>query len=135
MYIYINCYNSLRFFPGFSKTLRKGHNFCQFKDHKSRRRYEIKTNDPIFFIYFSSLTFSEPHFSIWKLSKYIFIRSPFGLLWAGKYLNFGGASCVRLGFFPAHFRKHNYWGKKKKKTDITFPFDLRINSKMFKVIS
>ena len=34
--------------------MQKGCNFWQFKDHKSGRRYGDNTNDPIFFICFSS---------------------------------------------------------------------------------
>ena len=46
------CINSLRFFADISKKLQKRHNFWQFKDHKSGKTYETKTNYHIFFTCF-----------------------------------------------------------------------------------
>ena len=101
----------LRYFADVSKKLQKGHNFWQFKDHKSGRRYENKVYDPIFFICFSS-SVKKPHFCILNLSKFIFLGHPFvhsGLqnTWILE------VKAVRLGFCPIRFKKDTHWEKWK----------------------
>ena len=74
--IYINCYNSLRFVADISKTIQKGHNFLQIKDHNSGRRHETQTNDPIFFICFSSTNCLWNSFFHLKIVKIYFHEVP-----------------------------------------------------------
>ena len=54
-FIYVNCFNRLRFLDKVSTKLQKIHFFRQFKDHNSRRKHGNKTNDPIFSSTFSAL--------------------------------------------------------------------------------
>ena len=118
--IYINCYNSLRFFADISKKLQKGHSFWQFKDPNSGSRYENNTNNSIFSSAFWALTVQEPHFCIWKLSKFIFIGSVF---W--------GESCdIRI--LSRSIQENTHRGKWKTNT---FSIELRINSKTSRIIS
>ena len=111
--------------------MEKRHNFWQSKDHNLKRRRENQTDDPIFFICFSSPV-SENHSSIWKLSKLIFMGSPlahYGLqnTWILE------VKAVRLGFVP--FDSENIHIEESKKAGFTFSIELRTNSKFFRVIS
>ena len=74
----MNCYNSLRPFAGISKKLLKGHNFRQFKDHNSRRRYENKTNTSFFKFAFRARTVEKPYL------ESLAVRSEFCLVWFWK---------------------------------------------------
>ena len=69
------------------------HYFGQFKDHNSEKKKGNWTNDRIFSSTFWALTVCDFHFCIWKLPKFIFMRSSFRPFWSGKYLNFRVVNC------------------------------------------
>ena len=58
-FIYVNCFNRLRFLAEVSTKLQKMHFFGQFKDRNSERKHESQTNDPIFSSTFSALLFQN----------------------------------------------------------------------------
>ena len=126
--IYINCYISLRFFAYISKKLQKGYNFWQFKDHKSGKRYENNSNDPIFFICFSSLNClgtSFFHLKTFILWGHLLVHSTLQNTWILE------VKAVR--FCRVRFRKHTL--QENEKPGFTSSIELTINSKMFRVIS
>ena len=59
IYIYVNCFNRLRFLAEVSTKLQKMHFFGQFKDHNSGRKHGNQTNDPIFSFTFFALLFQN----------------------------------------------------------------------------
>ena len=133
--VYINCYNSIRFFVDISKKLEKGYNFWKFKDHNSGRRCENKTNNPIIFICFSSTNCLGTSFLHLKIVKIHFHGTPFWSILVCKISEFWrlGFKAVRLGFFRIRFRKHTHRGKRKTRFYF-LTIESRISSKIFRVI-
>ena len=92
--------------------MQKGHNFWQCRDHNSRRRYENKTTDPIFFICFSTPNCLGASFLHLKIVKVHILGSP--LVHSGLHNTWIlEVKAVRLGFCPVRFRKYTCWEKWK----------------------
>ena len=60
------------------------------------------------------------------------MRSPFGPFWSAKYLNFGGEYC-KIRILSRSIQET--YIKEYEKSGFTFSIELRINSKIFRVIS
>ena len=58
-FIYVNCFNRLRFLAEVSTELQKMHFFGQFKDYNSGRKHGNQTINPIFSFTFSVLLFQN----------------------------------------------------------------------------
>ena len=64
--IYVNYFNGLRFLAKINTKFQKMQILRQFKDHNSGCKYGNSTNDSIFLSAFSTLSFCNIHFCIWK---------------------------------------------------------------------
>ena len=93
--------------------MQKGHNFWQFKDHKSGRRHENQTNDLNFFICFSSPNSLGNSFFNLKIVKIHFHGVPHLAHSSLQNTWILEMKAVRLGFSPVLFRKYTHSGKQK----------------------
>ena len=65
VFIYVNCFNRLRFLAEVSTKLQKNALFGQFKDHISGRQHETRQITPFFLsTFFCSKLFVNIHFGI-----------------------------------------------------------------------
>ena len=129
--IYRNCYNSLRFFADLSKNCKKDAIFDNLRTMTQER--EIQTNDPIFKICVSSPNYLGNSFWIWKLSKSIFTGSPFWPILVCKILEFRSWKLWDQIFLPLD--SGNMHIEEIKRNRFFFSVELRINSRIFRVIS
>ena len=107
--IYINFYSSLRYFVDKAPNCKKDAIFDNLRT--ITQEWDIKTRQmiPFFHLLFESFLFRKLIFAF-EFSKFIFMgSSPFGPVWAAKYLNFGGKNC-EVRTLSLRFRIHTHWG-------------------------
>ena len=114
--------------------MQKRDNFWQSKEHNSGGKRQNYTNEPGFFSStFWALTACDIHFCIWKLSKFIFMRSALWSILVCKIPEFWRWKLRNQNVFP--FDSGNMHIEKSKKPGFTFSIGLRINSKISRAIS
>ena len=128
----INCYNSRRCFDDISKKLQKGHNIWQFKDYNSARSHENQTNDPILFICFLIPNCLVNLFLHLKIVKIHFHEVP-PLAHSGLQYTWILRQKCEIRVLSCWIQETNTLRKVEK--GFTFSTELRINSKIFRVIS
>ena len=75
------------------RNCKKDTIFDNLRTITQKRNMKTRLTTSFFSSAFRALTVEGPHFCIWKLSKFIFMGSPFGPFWSAKHLNFRGESC------------------------------------------
>ena len=79
---------------------------------------KVREVSPFFWSTFWALTVCDIYFCIWKLPKFIFMRSSFCPFWSAKYLNFGDVSCeIRI---LSHLIQETYTLRKLKNRVLLF---------------
>ena len=107
--------------------MQKGHNFWQFKDHNSGRRHENQTNDPIFFICFSSPNCLGNSFFHLKIVKIHFHGVP-PLAHSGLQNTWIlVVKAARWWFCPVQFRFDSHI-EESKKPGFIFSIELKIGN-------
>ena len=76
-----------------AKICKKCTIFGNVRTMTQKGKKETRQMTPFSSPTFWALTVCDIHFCIWKMSKFIFMGSPFGPFWSANYLNFGVESC------------------------------------------
>ena len=115
--MYINCLNRFRFLAEVIADLQKIYYFCNLSTINQEGKKETRQFTPFFSSTFWGLTICDAHFSIWKLSKFIFMGSSFWPILVCKKAEFWRWKLWDQNFVPFDLRKIHI--KESKKTGFT----------------
>ena len=93
--LYVDCFKILRFLAELSTKLQKNHFFDNLRTITQEGNMETELMTSFFSSTFSTVTFYDIHFCIWKWSKLILMWSPLGPFWSVKYLNLDQKLLIR----------------------------------------